>query len=179
MTVLAVDCSLELQLRGSLDWHKHVALELVRILGPALLAVVVFSEQARAIEAAQLPALDVDFVYGTNTAAAITLGRETLAGVGEGQIVLVTSCEPSAETLDNGDIFFTYPPIESTLRKTIAEAERCAKEGIIIRIVTAAEEPRTVEFLIELSRVSGGDALTRSELAADANSLDRFARPQG
>ena len=92
---------------------------------------------ARELKAAQLPEVSWDFVYGTNMQHAFLLARRLLAHEsGTRQIIMITDGEPTAhiETGSGGhnEVFFHYPPVATTIEKTLAEVDRCTREGIRI-----------------------------------------------
>ena len=75
-----------------------------------------------------------DYVYGTNLQHALVLARRMLAHQhGTKQIIVVTDGEPTAHIDDAGEVvFFNYPPVPETLRRTMAEVIRCTRAGIMI-----------------------------------------------
>jgi uncharacterized protein with von Willebrand factor type A (vWA) domain len=90
------------------------------------LGIVGFSEVAREIRPDEVPTAMWDYVYGTNLQHALALARRMLAHEhGSKQIIVVTDGEPTAHVDDAGEVWFNYPPIPETLRRTMAEVIRC------------------------------------------------------
>ena len=75
---------------------------------------------------------------------------------GERQIVVVTDGEPTAHLMDNGEPFFSWPPVHETLEKTMAEVLRCTKAGITINTFALDIERSQFPFVEQIARVNGG-----------------------
>jgi uncharacterized protein with von Willebrand factor type A (vWA) domain len=78
------------------------------------------------------------------------------------QILLITDGEPTAH-IEGRDIVLIYPPAEKTARLTLAEARKCASEGIQISSFALIEDYfylGLVNFVEELARVTSGVSAT-------------------
>jgi uncharacterized protein with von Willebrand factor type A (vWA) domain len=69
---------------------------------------------------------------------------------------VVTDGEPTAHIEDDGDVFFHYPPVHETLRRTMAEVVRCTRAGITINVFALDLERTQYPFVEQISRVNGG-----------------------
>ena len=98
-----------------------------------------------------------DYVYGTNLQHALALARRMLAHEhGTKQIIVVTDGEPTAHIDDYGEVFFNYPPIPETLRRTMAEVIRCTRAGIVINTFALDLQRTHYPFVEQIARVNGG-----------------------
>lgn len=78
------------------------------------------------------------------------------------QIICITDGEPTAH-LEGREIVLLYPPTERTARATLAEAKRCASEGIQISSFALIEDyfyHGLVNFVEQMAIVSGGISAT-------------------
>jgi uncharacterized protein with von Willebrand factor type A (vWA) domain len=122
------------------------------------LAIVGFSEVARELRPAQLPEVSWDFVYGTNMQHAFMLARRLLAHEsGTRQIIMVTDGEPTAH-LEGSEVFFHYPPVSTTIEKTLAEVNRCTREGIRINTFMLDASAGLRSFVERMTRMNRGRA---------------------
>jgi uncharacterized protein with von Willebrand factor type A (vWA) domain len=159
-TVLAVDLSLSMPMRGNFLAAKKVAMALHALISSQFprdyLGLVGFGELARELKAEQLPEVSWDYTYGTNMQHALMLSRRMLARrSGTKQIIMITDGEPTAHILPGGEPFFNYPPAPETVRVTLDEVVRATKEGITINtfMLDATGYLRTfVEKLTQLNR---------------------------
>jgi uncharacterized protein with von Willebrand factor type A (vWA) domain len=136
-TVLALDLSLSMPMRGNFLAAKKVAMALHSLITTQYprdyLGLVGFGELARELKAAQLPEVSWDYTYGTNMQHALMLARRMLARQrGTKQVILITDGEPTAHIEANGEPFFSYPPAPETVEVTLAEVVRATKDGIRI-----------------------------------------------
>ena len=112
---------------------------------------------AREIRPEELPTAMWDYVYGTNLQHALALSRRMLAHQhGTKQIIVVTDGEPTAHIDDDGEVYFNYPPIPETLRRTMAEVIRCTRAGITINMFALDLERTQYPFVEQIARVNGG-----------------------
>ncbi|NNN13048.1 MAG: hypothetical protein HKL81_04770 [Acidimicrobiaceae bacterium] len=160
-TVLLLDLSLSMPLRDNFLPAKKVAValsSLVRSKFPRdFFSLIGFSEVAREIPIAELPSVTWDYVYGTNIAHALALGRKMLKGQrGTKQIILVTDGEPTSHVLPSGEIFFSYPTAPETLKATLSEVVKCTKGGIAINSFVLDADDHLKRFMDKLVRVNGG-----------------------
>ena len=159
-TVLAVDLSLSMPMRGNFLAAKKVAMALHALITSQFprdyLGLVGFGELARELKPEQLPEVSWDYTYGTNMQHALILARRMLARrQGTKQIIMITDGEPTAHILPGGEPFFNYPPAPETVRVTLDEVVRCTREGITINtfMLDATGYLRTfVEKLTQLNR---------------------------
>ena len=136
-TVLCLDLSMSMPLRGNFLPAKKVAMALHSLIGSQFprdyLGLVGFGEIARELRAEQLPEVSYDYTMGTNIQHALTLARRMLARHGgTKQIILVTDGEPTAHIRPNGEPYFEYPTSPETLQATLSEVVRCTKDKIRI-----------------------------------------------
>jgi uncharacterized protein with von Willebrand factor type A (vWA) domain len=160
-TVFAIDLSLSMAMRGNLVPAKKMVLALTQLIRSAfprdLAAVVGFGELAQELRVEDIPALTIDYNYGTNLQHALALGRHLLRGErGERQIVVVTDGEPTAHLQDDGQPFFSWPPVRETLERTMAEVLRCTRAGIVINVFALDTERTQFPFVEQIARVNGG-----------------------
>jgi len=121
------------------------------------LGIVGFSEVAREIKAEDLPTAMWDYVYGTNLQHALALARKMLSHqYGTKQIIVVTDGEPTAHIDERGEVFFNYPPVAETLRRTMAEVVRTTRAGITINTFALDLERTHYPFVEQIARVNGG-----------------------
>lgn len=78
------------------------------------------------------------------------------------QIILITDGEPTAH-IENREVLLIYPPAAKTARVTLAEAKRCANEGIQISSFALIEDYfylGLVNFVEQLALVTKGVSAT-------------------
>jgi uncharacterized protein with von Willebrand factor type A (vWA) domain len=76
------------------------------------------------------------------------------------QIICITDGEPTAH-VEGRDVVLIYPPAEKTANVTLAEAKRCANEGIHVSSFALVEDYfylGLVNFVEQMATVSGGIA---------------------
>lgn len=96
----------------------------------------------------------------TNIHAGLQLARRLLRrqSAANRQIIVITDGEPTAH-LEGRDLVLIYPPAEKTARLTLAEARRCAAEGIRLSSFALIEDYfylGLVNFVEQMAAVSGG-----------------------
>jgi uncharacterized protein with von Willebrand factor type A (vWA) domain len=160
-TVLLVDLSMSMPMRDNFVPAKRMAMALQTLISSKFprdyLGIVGFSEVAREIRPEDLPTAMWDYVYGTNLQHALVLARRMLAHQhGTKQIIVVTDGEPTAHIEDDGEVFFHYPPVHETLRRTMAEVIRCTRAGVTINVFALDLERTQYPFVEQISRVNGG-----------------------
>jgi uncharacterized protein with von Willebrand factor type A (vWA) domain len=170
-TVLLLDLSFSMALKDNFVAAKKVAIALHTLISgqyPAdELSLVGFSEVARPLRAEQLPEVSWDYVVGTNMHHALLLARRMLAGkAGTRQIIMITDGEPTAHVMDDGEVFFQYPPAPETIEATLEEVLRCTRERIRINTFMLDTTPELQAFVQRISRLNGGRvfATTPAEL---------------
>ena len=160
-TVLAVDLSMSMPMRDNFVPAKRMAMALQTLISSKFprdyLGIVGFSEVAREIRPDEVPTAMWDYVYGTNLQHALALARRMLAHEhGTKQIIVVTDGEPTAHIDDAGEVWFNYPPIPETLRRTMAEVIRCTRGGIVINTFALDLQRTHYPFVEQIARVNGG-----------------------
>ncbi|HXW38405.1 MAG TPA: VWA domain-containing protein [Acidimicrobiales bacterium] len=160
-TVLLVDLSMSMPMRDNFVPAKKMAMALQTLISTRFprdyLGIVGFSEVAREIKAEDLPTAMWDYVYGTNLQHALALARRMLAHqYGTKQIIVVTDGEPTAHIDDDGEVWFNYPPVQETLRRTMAEVIRTTRAGITINTFALDLERTHYPFVEQIARVNGG-----------------------
>jgi len=160
-TVLLVDLSMSMPMRDNFVPAKKMAMALQTLISTRFprdyLGIVGFSEVAREIKAEDLPTVMWDYVYGTNLQHALALARRMLAHqYGTKQIIVVTDGEPTAHIDDAGEVWFNYPPVQETLRRTMAEVIRTTRAGITINVFALDLERTHYPFVEQIARVNGG-----------------------
>jgi uncharacterized protein with von Willebrand factor type A (vWA) domain len=160
-TVLLVDLSMSMPMRDNFVPAKRMAMALQTLISSKFprdyLGIVGFSEVAREIRADEVPTAMWDYVYGTNLQHALALARRMLTHQhGTKQIIVVTDGEPTAHIDDYGEVFFNYPPVPETLRRTMAEVIRCTRGGIVINTFALDLQRTHYPFVEQIARVNGG-----------------------
>lgn len=177
-TVLAVDLSLSMPMRDNFLAAKKVAIALQALIASQYprdyLGLVGFSATAREIKPRDLPEVSWDFAYGTNLQHALALSRRLLANrAGAKQVVLITDGEPTAHALDDGEVFFHYPPAAETIRATLLEVDRCTRERITINTFVLDATGSLRAFVEQMTRRNKGRAFfTTPERLGDYVLLD-------
>ncbi len=161
-TVLMLDLSWSMALRGSFQAGKKVALalnNLIRMQYPRdSLYLVGFSAYARELQTEQLPYVKWDeTVLGTNMHHALIIAQQLLDRhkLGTRQIIMISDGEPTAH-LENGRSYFSYPPSPITIRETLKEVKRCTKKDIVINTFMLDRNYYLKEFVGQIAKLNGG-----------------------
>jgi uncharacterized protein with von Willebrand factor type A (vWA) domain len=161
-TVVMVDLSWSMALRGSFQAAKKVALALHNLISAQYardtLYVIGFSAYARELKVQDLPYVRWDeSVLGTNMHHALMLARRLLAKHrgSTRQIIMISDGEPTAH-LERGRSQFSYPPSPVTIRETLKEVKRCTQEGITINTFMLDRNYYLKEFVNQLAKINGG-----------------------
>jgi uncharacterized protein with von Willebrand factor type A (vWA) domain len=161
-TVVMVDLSWSMALRGSFQAAKKVALALHNLISAQYardtLYVIGFSAYARELKVQDLPYVRWDeSVLGTNMHHALMLARKLLAKHrgGTRQVIMISDGEPTAH-LERGRSQFSYPPSAATIRETLKEVKRCTQEGITINTFMLDRNYYLKEFVNQLAKINGG-----------------------
>jgi len=162
-TALLVDLSLSMPMRDNFLAAKKVALAMQALISGQFprdyLVIIGFSERAREIRPEELPAVSWDYVYGTNMQHALLLARRLLARHhGTKQIVMITDGEPTAHLLEDGEVFFSYPPVPATVEATLQEVLRCSREGIRINTFALDATGHLRNFVEKITQLNRGRA---------------------
>ncbi|HXF51984.1 MAG TPA: VWA domain-containing protein [Dehalococcoidia bacterium] len=161
-TVMMVDLSWSMALRGSFQAAKKVALALNNLIRTQFtrdsLYIIGFSAYARELKAEQLPYVRWDeSVLGTNMHHAFMLAQQLLSKHKSGtrQIIMISDGEPTAH-LERGRSYFAYPPSPITIRETLKEVKRCTQKGITINIFMLDRNYYLKEFVNQVAKINKG-----------------------
>ncbi len=161
-TVMMLDLSWSMALRGSFQAAKKVALALHNLIKTQFpkdsLYVVGFSAYARELKPEELPYVRWDeSVLGTNMHHAFMLAQKLLArhSAGTKQIIMISDGEPTAH-LEHGRSYFAYPPSPITIRETLKEVRRCTQKGIVINTFMLDRNYYLKEFVNQIAKMNKG-----------------------
>ena len=161
-TVLMVDLSLSMAMRGNFMAAKKVALALDNLIRTKFprdkLFIVGFSTYAREVKADRLPYLTWDeFDPYTNIQHGLAVAQKLLSRLkgGSKQIVMISDGEPTAH-MESGQLFLQYPPSPRTVRATLAEVKRCTQQNIVINTFMLDRNSYLVDFIDQLTRINRG-----------------------
>lgn len=161
-TVMLVDLSWSMALRGSFQAAKKVALALHNLITSQYpkdsFYIVGFAAYAKELAAKDLPYLQWDeYVLGTNMQHALLLAERLLAKHtgGSKQIIMISDGEPTAH-LEDGEAVFAYPPTPQTIRATFRAVKRCTTKGIAINTFMLEQSDYLRAFMQEVARINGG-----------------------
>lgn len=161
-TVLMVDLSWSMALRGSFQSAKKVAMALHNLITSAYprdsLYVLGFSAYAKEIKAHDLPYLQYDdYLLGTNMQHALILAEKLLSKHQQGskQVIMITDGEPTAH-LENGRPVFAYPPTPDTIHKTLKAIKSCTTKGITINTFMLDQSYYLKAFVEQMTKINGG-----------------------
>ena len=161
-TVLMVDLSLSMAMRGNFMAAKKVALALDNLIRSKFtrdkLFIVGFSTYAREIKADRLPYLSWDeFDPYTNIQHGLAVSQKLLSKIkgGTKQIIMISDGEPTAH-MEGGQLYLQYPPSPRTIRATLAEARRCTQQDIVINTFMLDRNSYLIDFIDQLTRINRG-----------------------
>ncbi|MDA0366187.1 MAG: VWA domain-containing protein, partial [Chloroflexi bacterium] len=161
-TVLMVDLSWSMALRGSFQAAKKVALALQNLIKAQYpkdsLYIIGFSAYARELKAHELPYVRWDeSVLGTNMHHALLLAERLLSRHrgGTRQILMISDGEPTAH-LERGRSQFAYPPSPITIRETLKAVKRVTQQDITINTFMLDRNYYLKEFVNQLAKINGG-----------------------
>ncbi|HLF79900.1 MAG TPA: VWA domain-containing protein [Dehalococcoidia bacterium] len=161
-TVMMVDLSWSMALRGSFQAAKKVAMALQNLISTQFardsLYIIGFSAYARELKADQLPYVRWDeSVLGTNMHHALMLAQNLLAKhkTGTRQIIMISDGEPTAH-LERGRSYFAYPPSPITIRETLKEVKRCTQKRITINTFMLDRNYYLKEFVNQMAKMNKG-----------------------
>ena len=162
-TVLMLDLSLSMPMRNNFLPAKKVAMALHALISSQYprdyLGLVSFSEVAREFRPEKLPEVSWDYVYGTNMQHGFMLARRMLnRQTGTKQIIMITDGEPTAHVTQSGRPFFSYPPTRETVNLTLAEVQKCTRDGIRINTFMLDATSYLTNFVERISEMNGGRA---------------------
>jgi len=161
-TVIMLDMSWSMALRGSFQAAKRVALALYNLIKTQfpkdVLYILGFSAYARELKPEELPYVRWDeTVLGTNMHHAFILAQKLLDRhrAATRQIIMISDGEPTAH-LERGRSYFSYPPSPITIRKTLQEVKRCTQKGIIINTFMLDRNYYLKEFVNQIAKMNKG-----------------------
>jgi uncharacterized protein with von Willebrand factor type A (vWA) domain len=161
-TVMLLDLSWSMALRGSFQAAKKVALALNNLIRTQFpkdsLYILGFSAYARELTAEQLPYVRWDeSVLGTNMHHAFMLAQQLLSKHkgGTRQVIMISDGEPTAH-LEHGRSYFAYPPSPITIRETLREVRRCTQKGIVINTFMLDHNYYLKEFVHQIAKMNKG-----------------------
>lgn len=161
-TVMMVDLSWSMALRGSFQAAKKVAMALNNLISSQFsrdnLYIIGFSAYARELKPDQLPYVRWDeSVLGTNMHHAFMMAQKLLAKHkgGTRQIIMISDGEPTAH-LENGRSYFAYPPSPVTIRETLKEVKRATQKGITINTFMLDRNYYLKEFVNQVAKINKG-----------------------
>ncbi|MEE9286004.1 MAG: VWA domain-containing protein [Dehalococcoidia bacterium] len=161
-TVLMLDLSLSMAMRGNFVAAKKVALALDNLIRTKFprdkMFIVGFSTYAREIKADRLPYLNWDeFDPYTNIQHGLAVSQKLLSRVkgGTKQIIMISDGEPTAH-MEGGQLFLQYPPSPRTLRATLSEVKRCTQQSIVINTFMLDRNSYLIDFIDQLTRINRG-----------------------
>jgi uncharacterized protein with von Willebrand factor type A (vWA) domain len=161
-TVLMMDLSLSMPLRGNFQAAKRVAIALDSLIKTQyprdILDIIGFSTYARVIKREELAYITWDeFDPYTNMQQALSMARGLLSKTrcNNKQIILITDGEPTAH-IENGHLFLQFPPTLRTLQLTLREAKRCTERGIIINTFMLDTHQLSSTFVTQMAKANKG-----------------------
>jgi len=160
-TALLLDLSFSMPLRGHWVPAKRMALALHALIEGRypndVLYLIGFSDYARRMQPEDLTAAGWERVYGTNMHHAFGLAGRLLSEHPRAtrQIIMVTDGEPTAH-LEGEEVFFSWPPVAETVRRTLSEAMRLSRSGVTLNVFMLEDEPRLAAFMERLARLTAG-----------------------
>ncbi len=161
-TVLMLDLSLSMPMRGNFQAAKRVAIALdglIRTQYPKdSLYIVGFSSYAREIKKENLSYMSWDeFDPYTNMQHGFHVARRLLdkERSANKQIILISDGEPTAH-FEGGNIFFQYPPSLRTLQLTLREVRNCTQKGVVINTFMLESGRFFGAFVTQMARINKG-----------------------
>jgi uncharacterized protein with von Willebrand factor type A (vWA) domain len=161
-TVLMLDLSLSMPMRGNFQAAKQMAIALdglIRTQYPRdTLHIIGFSSYARMMKKEDLPYMGWDeFDPYTNIQQGFQLARKLLSKerCSNKQILLVSDGEPTAH-IEEGQIYFQYPPSLRTIQLTMREVKYCTKQDIVINTFMLGESHYLNAFVTQMARLNKG-----------------------
>ena len=161
-TVLMLDLSLSMPMRGNFEAAKRVAIALDGLIRSQYpkdsLYIVGFSSYARQIKKEDLSYMGWDeFDPYTNMQHGFYVARKLLAKerCTNKQIILISDGEPTAH-FEGGNIFFQVPPTLRTLQLTLREVRNCTQKSIVINTFMLESGRFLSAFVTQMARINKG-----------------------
>ena len=160
--VLMLDMSLSMFMRNYFEAAKRTAIALDCLIRSQFpkdnLYIIGFSQYARVIKKEELFYVGQNrYEHGTNLQHGLMLAEKLLAkeGATNKQIIVITDGEPTAH-IENGDIYFGYPPSLRTMQLTLREVRNITKKGIVINTFMLDESPYLSAFVTRMTSLNKG-----------------------
>lgn len=173
--VLMLDMSLSMFMRNYFEAAKRTAIALdclIRSQFPKdVLHIIGFSQYAREIKKEDLFYVGQNrYEHGTNLQHALMLANKLLAkdGSANKQIIVITDGEPTAH-IENGDIWFQYPPTLRTMQMTLREVRNVTQKGIVINTFMMDDSLFLSGFVNRMTSLNKGRVFY-----ADPSNLGRY-----
>ncbi len=161
-TVLMLDLSLSMPMRGNFQAAKKVAVALDNLIRSQYpkdsLYIIGFSSYARRIKKETLALMNWDeFDPYTNMQHGFMLARQILSKemCSNKQIILISDGEPTAH-FEGEQVYFQYPPSMRTLQITLREVRRCTQSGITINTFMLESGRFLAAFVTQMARINKG-----------------------
>jgi uncharacterized protein with von Willebrand factor type A (vWA) domain len=161
-TVLMLDLSLSMPMRGNFQAAKKVAIALDNLIRTQYpkdsLFIVGFSSYARQIKKESLSYMNWDeFDPYTNMQHGFYLARKLLSKelCSNKQIILISDGEPTAH-FEGESVYFEYPPSLRTLQLTLREVRKCTQKGIVINTFMLESGRFLGAFVTQMARLNKG-----------------------
>jgi uncharacterized protein with von Willebrand factor type A (vWA) domain len=161
-TVLMLDLSLSMPMRGNFQAAKKVAIALDNLIRSQYpkdsLYIVGFSSYARQIKKESLSYMSWDeFDPYTNMQHGFYLARKLLSKElsSNKQIILISDGEPTAH-FEGENVYFEYPPSLRTLQVTLREVRKCTQKGIVINTFMLESGRFLGAFVTQMARLNKG-----------------------
>ena len=161
-TVMCLDLSTSMAMRGAFQSAKKVALALQHLITSQYphdsFYVIGFDVLAREVKPHELLYLQWDeYMTGTNMEHALMLSEKLLSQhkSGSKQVILISDGEPTVHFV-NGRTQFNYPPTRATLRATFKAVQHCTKRDIAINTFMLDEGGYFAHFIDEVTKINGG-----------------------
>jgi uncharacterized protein with von Willebrand factor type A (vWA) domain len=180
-TALLLDLSFSMPLRGHFVPAKRMALALHALIEGRYprdtLYLIGFSDYARRLQPEDLTATGWERVYGTNMQHAFHLAGRLLAEHPRAtrQVIMVTDGEPTAH-LEGDEVFFSWPPVRETIRRTLTEAMHLARDGVTLNVFMLEEAPGLAHFMERLAKLTNGRVFLMSAASAGDFVLRDYVR---
>jgi uncharacterized protein with von Willebrand factor type A (vWA) domain len=172
---LCVDLSFSMLADGRWGPMKQAALGLSHLVATRFpqdaLQIIGFGRYAMRLSQEELAAVEPDMIQGTNLHHALRLAGRHLRRHSDAEpvVLVVTDGEPTAHLLDDGEAYFSWPPLRETIAATVTEVDALTRYGATLNIFMLGEDPGLRRFVDAVARRSGGRVFT-----PDADDLGRY-----
>jgi uncharacterized protein with von Willebrand factor type A (vWA) domain len=179
-TVLMLDLSLSMPMRGNFEAAKRVAMALDNLIREQYprdsLYIVGFSSYGRQLKKEDLVTMRWDeFDPYTNLQHGLYVARKLLAKdvSSNKQIILITDGEPTAH-FEGGYLHFRMPPTLRTLQLTLREVRKCTQKSIVINTFMLERWRSFSSFVEQMARLNKGRVFHTSADSLGQYLLDDF-----